>query len=375
MRILLGLLLIGVLVTPAASAVPPPRARPALSVTVIARGLDHPWDVRPLPDGRLLYTQRDRRTLSVWSGGVSRRIAFPRHRVWHRVETGLLGLAVDPGFAANHRIYTCNGWKKAGGGHDVRVMAWTLDAGLTRATRAGTLVKGMPTGNGRHGGCRLLIATDGSMLVGTGDAQHGRVPEDKRSLGGKTLRLDPETGAPWPTNPFVRAADEHKRYVETYGHRNVEGLAQRADGTLWSIEQGTDRDDEVNLLRNGGDYGYDPVPGYDESVPMTDHRLPGRQISARWRSGFPTLATSGGTFVPTSGWGRLDGTLAVACLKASRMIFLRFDARGRLVSTYTPRALRHDGRLRTAVVDNDGSLLVTTDNGGGRDVILRVRPR
>jgi glucose/arabinose dehydrogenase len=377
MRILLGLLLVGALVAPttAASAVPSPRAKPALTVTTIASGLDHPWDVRPLPDGRLLYTQRDRRTLSVWSDGVSRRIAFPSRRIWHRVETGLLGLAIDPGFATNHRIYTCNGWKKVGGGHDIRVMAWTLDAGLTRATKAGTLVKGMPTGNGRHGGCRLLIATDGSMLVGTGDAQHGKVPENKRSLGGKTLRLDPETGAPWPTNPFVHAANKHKRYVETYGHRNVQGLAQRADGTLWSIEQGTDRDDEVNLLRNGGDYGYDPVPGYNESVPMTDHRLPGRQISARWRSGYPTLATSGGTFVPASGWGRLDGTLAVACLKASRMIFLRFDARGRLVTTYTPKALRHDGRLRTAVVDNDGSLLVTTDNGGGRDVILRVRPR
>ena len=78
----------------------------------------------------------------------------------------------------------------------------------------------------------------------------------------------------------------------TYGHRNVQGLAQRRDGTLWSVEHGSYRDDEVNLLRPGGDYGWNPVPGYNESVPMTDQSLPGRQVGARWRSGDPTLATS-----------------------------------------------------------------------------------
>ena len=80
----------------------------------------------------------------------------------------------------------------------------------------------------------------------------------------------------------------------TYGHRNVQGVAERADGTLWSIEQGSTRDDEVNLLVNGGDYGWNPVPGYNESVPMTDQSLPGTQLEARWRSGDSTLATSGG---------------------------------------------------------------------------------
>ena len=73
----------------------------------------------------------------------------------------------------------------------------------------------------------------------------------------------------------------------------MQGLAQRADGTLWSVEHGPDRDDEVNLLRNGGDYGWNPVPGYNESVPMTDQGLPGKQVEAQWSSGFPTLATSG----------------------------------------------------------------------------------
>jgi glucose/arabinose dehydrogenase len=213
------------------------------------------------------------------------------------------------------------------------------------------------------------------MLVGTGDAATGTNPEDLHSLGGKTLRLDRRTGKPWPTNPFVHAANRNKRYLHTYGHRNVQGLAQRRDGSLWSVEQGTDRDDEVNKLVNGGDYGYNPVPGYNESVPMTDQSLPGHQVEARWSSGNPTLATSGGTFVQGRKWGALNGALAVAALKASRIVFLTFDKAGHLTRTRAPQALQQYGRLRSVTVAPNHDLLITTDNGSGNDVILRVSPR
>jgi glucose/arabinose dehydrogenase len=163
--------------------------------------------------------------------------------------------------------------------------------------------------------------------------------------------------------------------VHTFGHRNVQGVAQRADGTLWSIEQGTYRDDEVNLLVDGGDYGYNPVPGYNESVPMTDQSLPGHQVRARWRSGNPTLATSGGSFVDGAKWRALDGALAVACLKASRVLFLTFDGQGKLQRVRQPRALKEYGRIRQVVQAANGDLLVTTDNGSGQDAILRVRPQ
>ena len=132
-------------------------------------------------------------------------------------------------------------------------------------------MSGFPTSSGRHGGCRLLLTRGGALLVGTGDAAQGRNPRNLRSLGGKTLRLDRMTGRPPPATPSRNADSRRKRYVFTYGHRNVQGLAQRRDGTLWSVEHGSFRDDEVNLLRGGGDHGWNPVPGYDESVPMTDH--------------------------------------------------------------------------------------------------------
>jgi glucose/arabinose dehydrogenase len=351
------------------------RAVPTLVVRKQVTGLDHPWDVVSIGNGRMLFTQRDRATLSVWKAGHKRTVQFPSDDVWVSGETGLMGLEVDPDFATNHRIYTCQGGFRAGGGHDVRVVAWKLDDAATKAARIRTLVGGFPTSTGRHGGCRLLITRNGSLLVGTGDAAQGTNPEDLHSLGGKTLRLDRFTGAPWKSNPFVRNANHNQRYVHTYGHRNVQGLAERSDGTLWNIEQGTYRDDEVNRLFNGGDYGYNPVPGYNEDVPMTDQSLPGRQREARWRSGNPTLACSGGTFVYGKQWGALDGSLAVAVQKSTRVLFIKFDERGRLVRVRTPSALRKYGRIRTVVQAPNGDLWIPTDNGGGKDVILRVSPK
>ena len=347
---------------------------PALHVSTVLGGLDHPWDVQSIGHGRLLVTERERARLSIVAHGRRHTVAFPSNRVWVSGETGLLGLAVDPDFATNHRIYVCQGGFRPGGGHEVRVAAWRLDVAHRTATRIKKLIGGFPTSSGRHGGCRLLIARNGALIVGTGDAAEGTNPQDLHSLGGKTLRLDRFTGRPWPGNRFVHAADRAQRYLHTWGHRNVQGLAQRADGTLWSVEHGPDRDDEVNLLRNGHDYGWNPVPGYNESVPMTDQSLPGPQTEARWSSGFPTLATSGSAFVPTKGWGRYGGTLAVAVLKSERVLFLRFDARGVFRSMVAPPVLQTFGRIRTVTALPGGDLLATTDNGGGADRILRIHP-
>jgi glucose/arabinose dehydrogenase len=373
MRIRLGLL-VTALVTGLLTAAPPAEAAyPTLRVSILARGLDHPWDVAPITRGRLLVAERSRKTLSVVRHGRKRVIPLVGERIWSSGETGLMGLEVDPRWRRNHRIYTCQGWGTAAS-HDVRVIAWRLTKHLRQARPVRTLVTGLPSTSGRHGGCRLLIARDGSLLIGTGDAATGTNPRDLGSLGGKTLRVDRFTGAPWRHNPFRASSNARTRLVYTYGHRNVQGLAQRRDGTLWSVEQGTFRDDEVNRLVAGGDYGYHPVPGYNETVPMTDQTLPGTQVEAAWSSGPTTDATSGATFVPTSKrWRGYRGWLAVAVLKNQKLMMLRFDRSGRLTAERT--ALTGYGRLRTAAVAANRDLLVTTDNGNGQDVILRIHPR
>ncbi len=359
-----------------ASAAAKPRV-PQLVVKKVVTGLDHPWDVRPIGEGRLIFTQRDRATVSIWDDGKTRTVGnFPTDSVWVSGETGLMGLEVDPDFATNHRFYTCQGGFK-GEGHEVKVMSWTLNDALTSITGSKQLIGGFPTSSGRHGGCRLLALDDGSLYVGTGDAAQGTNPENKKSLGGKTLRLDAQTGKPWPGNRFINSENRRKRYVQTYGHRNVQGLAYRKDhsGGVFSIEQGTYRDDEVNVLRNGGDYGYNPVPGYNESVPMTDQSLPGRQWAAVWRSGNPTIATSGGGFIYGKGWGAYNGNLVLGALAGQRAVFLKLKQTAEVRKVRTPAALRDYGRIRT-IVDGPGSVIyVTTDNGDGNDAILAVRPR
>lgn len=347
---------------------------PALQVTRIANGLDIPWDVKAIGGGRMLITERASKRLLVLHKGKLRRVSFPSSTVYAAGETGLMSLAIDPAFRKNRRFYTCQGGNVSGGRHDVRVLAWRLRRNARKATLVRPLLTGLPSTSGRHGGCRLLIATNGAMFVGTGDAAAGTNARNLGSLGGKTLRLNRFTGAPWPENPFVTSSSRTARYVLTFGHRNVQGLAQRTDGSVWSVEHGPTRDDEINRLTTGGDYGWNPVPGYSESVPMTDQNLPGAQIEARWRSGSPTLATSGATWVEGSQWGLYNGMLTVAALKGSRLMFMRFDASGTFRYVTVPPVLTKYGRLRSVTQIGNGDLLVTTGNGGMEDSVLRVHP-
>jgi glucose/arabinose dehydrogenase len=348
-------------------------AFPALTVTRKVRGLETPWDVQRLPRRRLLISERDNRRLIVWRAGTKRVLRFPSSQVWASGETGLMSIAVDPNFRRNRRVYTCQGGFVPGG-HDVRVLAWRMNRHYTGVRRLRVLLSGLPATSGRHGGCRLLINRVGALLVGTGDAATGTNPQNLSSLGGKLLRLNRFTGKPSAHNPWAGSASVRRRYVLNYGHRNVQGLAQRADGPLWSVEHGPDRDDEINKVVAGGNYGWNPVPAYNENVPMTDHSLPGAQVDARWSSGVPTIATSGATWVRGTQWGSYNGTLAVAALKGSRLVFFKFDSAGHLLWTRTPAAVTHFGRLRSVTRAANGDLLVTTSNGSD-DSVLRVSPR
>ena len=343
---------------------------PRLQVRTVMRGLEQSWDVQEAPGGRLLVTERDRARLSVVRNGTRRTLADLSSLVRVAGETGLMSMAVD---RRRRVLWACHGARTAGGS-EVRVSRWQVDASWRRLSQRRTLIGGFPATTGRHGGCRLLLDRTGpALLIGTGDAAVGTNPRNLDSLGGKVLRVHRDTGAPMPDNPYAGATTA-RRFVLTYGHRNVQGLAQRGDGSFWSVEHGSDRDDEVNRLVPGGDYGWNPVPGYNESVPMTDQSLPGVQQEAVWSSGAPTIAPSGAAWVRGEEWGALDGTLAVAVLKASELLFLDFDSTGRLESVRRPRVMQGFGRLRSVTTARNGDLLVTTDNGVD-DRILRVSPR
>jgi aldose sugar dehydrogenase len=381
MRTLAGLIAAALLITacspvasddpapppPAASAGPPPAATapstgaPALDVAVVVDGLDHVWDVVQATDGTLLVDERGGGFTAVLPDGTVRAVEADFGDLFAQGETGLMGLVLDPAFEANRRLYSCQGDRDG----SIAVIGWTVSADWSAATRvADPLVGGLPLNerSGRHGGCRLRFTPDGVLLVGTGDSAGGTVAQDPRSLGGKVLRVDPASG---------------EREIWTLGHRNVQGLAVRpGSGQVFAVEHGPRRDDEVNLLQPGGNYGWDPGEGgYDESVPMTDESIPGA-VPAVWSSGEPTLAPSGATFLDGEQWGGYDGLLLVGLLKAQGVLALRLSDDGALLEQFRlPELDGAFGRLRSLVQGVDGALYVTTDNGGNADRLLRITPR
>ncbi|MFY0407217.1 PQQ-dependent sugar dehydrogenase [Solicola sp. PLA-1-18] len=357
------------------SATTPTAARaaaPRLAATTVASGLSNPWDLAFLDSVNYLVTQRDRGTISLGRLGSSRtRVVARPTDLWASGETGMMAVEARPDFARSREFLTCHGWRK-GSKTDVRVVRWRLNAAGTSASIVKTIVR-LPITSGRHGGCQLAFTGSGALMIGTGDTARTGIAQKLTSGGGKVLRVNSKTGRGWPTNTWAKSKDAQKRRVYSYGHRNVQGLAVRKGGGVWSVEQGSYRDDEVNKLKKGGNAGWKPGPGYDESAPMTNTSLP-RAYRARWSSGPSTIATSGGAWLYGRSWGDRSGkVLAVAALKGEQLRFLRFTAKGRLTSQAVH--LKGDfGRLRGVTLGPDQALYVTTSNGSN-DKILRVTLR
>jgi aldose sugar dehydrogenase len=359
-RSLLAAVAVGVLTLTAAACRVPSRYDEA---TIIG-GLQSPWDMAFEPGGGFFFTER---TGNINFGTVAGQRFVIGHPgdVVAEGEGGMMGIAVDPDFATNRRIYTC--YMTA---NDVRVVRWVVAPNLT--LDGGTpIVTGIQrSSNGRHSGCRTRFAppsvSDGTLFVTTGDAANGTNPQDLNSLNGKVLRVTTDGAAPGG-NMVINGRTS---VIYAYGFRNPQGISWRpSDGWPFLIEHGSDRDDEITPIHPGANGGWNPVPGYNESVPMTNFNLPD-VVAPQWSSGFPTSAPSGGTFVTSSLWGDRAGQMALAVLKGQelRMVNLSpgvVEAGGAVVTNL--------GRIRVAVESPfDGRLYVLTDSPSG--AIVQITP-
>ena len=330
-----------------------PKTRPRVRVLrIVAKNLRVPWGIAELPNGRVLVGSRD--TGRIYRLNVKRdrrtavgSVAASVSNASIDGEGGLLGLAVSPRFATDHRVYVYFSTRK-----DNRIGWMTYRRG--RLSQPHVILAGIPHGV-HHNGGRLAFGPDGMLYAGTGETMVKSLAQKKSSLGGKILRMTP-AGKPAPGNPFGSV-------VYTYGHRNVEGLAFDPSGRLWASELGDHAVDELNLIRAGHDYGWPATQGKTANPKYTG---PVRQ----W-----------GTSVDSpSGIAYAHGAIWMAALHGERL--WRIPIHG--VHAGKPRAflVRRYGRLRSVLALRPHRLLVTTSNRDGRapahrrdDRVLLVKVR
>jgi glucose/arabinose dehydrogenase len=368
--VLFALLLTACTSSPAAvQEQPQQRQQTNLHVEVLAKGLEHGWDVGFLPDGKLLVTQRPGR-LSLVDGTTATDVSADLSEVYARGEGGLMGMVVHPDFAQTRRFTMCHTHQEGGKAVDIRLTTWTLSPDERSATKVRDLLTGLPVNpSGRHSGCRPVIAADGALLVGTGDTARASIAQDRHSLGGKVLRMDLNTGAALPDNPFISSADPNEQRIYTYGNRNVQGVAVRpGTGQVFAAEHGPTFDDEINPSQGGTE------TSYDESVPMTDTGRFPDAVRPLWTSGDITEAICGAAFLTGAQWGTLKGRLAVVALKGQKMLLFDLDPAGTIIDVTLPAEFDDTyGRLRAARSGPDGALYVTTSDGDD-DKVLRITP-
>lgn len=324
-----------------------PREEPR--VRTIATGLEAPWEIAFLPDGRALITERPGRVRLLSRDGRLQASPVASVDVAAVGEGGLLGLAVDPRFEENGFVYL---YRTVESGNEVARYRF-VDS---RLVEEAVLVRGIEAA-AIHDGGRLRFGPDGFLYFSTGDAAQDGLAQDPGSLNGKILRLAPAA--------FRGAGGRPEVY--SLGHRNPQGFDWQR-GRMVASEHGPDGDDEVNVLRRGANYGWPEIRGEQTREGMV---APVNVYS-------DSIAPSGAAFVRRSG-SAWSGDFLMACLVGERLQRVRLEG-SRVVEDEALFEGRF-GRLRTVVEGPDGGLYVLTSNRDSRgspgeddDRVLRIEP-
>ncbi|MEU0335550.1 PQQ-dependent sugar dehydrogenase [Streptomyces sp. NPDC006193] len=339
--------------SPRATGTTPPARGSATVVRTVAGGLKSPWGLAPLPDGGLLVGSRDEGTITRIDTRTGRRTELGTvSGVSPAGEGGLLGIALSPDYASDHMVYAY--FTSAS---DNRIVRMLYDEHKPAGEQLGapdTVFKGIPKGFVHNGG-RIAFGPDGMLYAGTGESGRRGLARDRKSLGGKILRLTPD-GEPAPGNPFRGSP------VYSYGHRNVQGLAWDGRQRLFASEFGQDTWDELNAIVPGGDYGWPDAEGRSSTPGFRDPLV-------QWHTDDAS----------PSGIAYAGGSIWMAGLKGERLWRIPLDGTR---ASAAPQAFLTGvhGRLRTVAAAGDGRIWLVTSNTDGRgtpekgdDRVLEVR--
>ncbi|MFZ3568001.1 PQQ-dependent sugar dehydrogenase [Streptomyces sp. BH097] len=331
-----------------------PAAKGSVSVErTVTDGLKSPWGLAELPGGGLLVSSRDEGTITRVDTKTGKKTVLGEvPGVAPEGEGGLLGLALSPSYASDHMVYAYFTTES-----DNRIVRMIYDEKKPSGEQLGapdTVFRGIPKGTNHNGG-RIAFGPDKLLYVGTGETYDKPLAQDKKSTGGKILRLTAE-GEPAPGNPFGDSP------VYSYGHRNVQGLAWDDDKRLWASEFGQDTWDELNHIVAGDNYGWPDAEGKSGDEKYHDP-------VAQWHT----------SEASPSGIAYAKGSIWMAGLRGERLWRIPLDG---AKAAHDPQAFLEGkyGRLRTVVAAGGDKLwLVTseTDTRGtpekGDDRILELK--
>lgn len=387
-----------------------------LEYTVVLEGLENPWDMAFLDDGTMFFTEKckglsvlmpsgDVNALLGMGMGESEAYASTADDLFCEGQAGMNGVAVDPDFAENRRIYVYS-VSNLSEPQTNRLMRMTVNEDFTGVAERTDIVDDVPYkvaasdhpfgGPGAHNGGRVRFNPgDGYLYLTTGDNHNSAIPQSPTMMGSKVLRMDTDGNAAAENTP----PEGFDPRTYTYGHRNVQGIAfMPGSNTPVVAEHGPWHSDEITVLANGGNAGWDPRPnmagrgdcpddycGYSPNqeegmnryeraafMPMTDVATYPDAMMPIWDNNGWSQGTSSAAFLAGEQWGDWDGALVTGVMGigfggtaiGQRIDVIQINNDGTEVVDVTEMTLpMESGRFRSVVLGPEGSLYVATDEG------------
>jgi aldose sugar dehydrogenase len=339
----------------------------------VAVGLDHPWALAFLPEGRFLVTEKPGRMRIVSADGRIGPALAGVPEVAAAGQGGLLDVVLDSAFERNRTLFFCFSEPGTGGNSTALARARLANDG-SRLEEVRVIFSQKPkVSSSAHFGCRIVEAGDGNLFMTTGERFVRK--EEAQKLDnhlGKVIRVTKD-GAPAPGNPFIGRTGALPE-IWSYGHRNPQGLALGPDGALWELEHGPQGGDEINIARAGRNYGW-PVITHGENYgggPIGEGITQRDGLEQPLHYWVPSIAPSGMAFLTSDRYGpAMKGNLFVGSLKFAYLDRLEL-AGGKVVREHKLIAQQGE-RVRDVRQGPDGLLYVLTDSARGR--LLRLVPR
>jgi len=350
------------------------KSNVAFGVTVLAKGLEHPWAVEPLPGGDLLVTEKPGRMRIISAAGEKGPPLAGVPEVDARGQGGLLDVALSPKFESDRTVYWSYSEPRQGG-NATSVARGVLSQDRETLEQVRVIFRAMPTYDGTmHYGSRLAFGPDGTLYITLGERSDKPMRPQAQRLDsdmGKIVRINPDGSAP-KDNPFAGQADARPE-IWSLGHRNIQAAAFDPQGRLWEVEHGTNGGDELNLVQKGKNYGW-PLVAYGEEY--SGQAIPGAVTTKEgteqpvyyWD---PVIAPSGMQFYTGDAFPAWKGSVFIGGLKDTKLVRLTLE-NDRV--TGEEHLLKERGqRVRDVRQGPDGALYIVTDKDNGE--LWRVAPQ